>query len=159
MKIWHWLIIGTLIVVIGFFIVKKMKISKLVKDFKVRPQDGYGSGKFGSSRDGGKRKHEGVDLLVSENQPIFAPTNLNFVRTSQPYKDDKNLTGGVWKDSDGNELKIFYMKPNTSKKIFNEGEIIGYAQNVSKKYGSSMKNHIHVEYRINNKLQNPEKYV
>lgn len=148
-----WIIIGFVVLII---LLNMKKLTGLVKNFKIRPLDKFGSGAFGASR--GNRKHQGIDIIVTENEPIKAPFDLSFKRVTQPYKDDNVYKGGVY-DSELGELKIFYMKPLTDKKTYKQGDIIGFAQNIAKKYGPEMHPHIHIELRKNGKLLNPTDYV
>lgn len=122
----------------------RKKIIGLVKNFKIRGSDASGSGKFGSSRSGGKRKHMGLDILVKKGEPVFAPFDMEFVRVSKPYEDDNKFVGGYWKSPDF-DVKIFYMSPVTNKKYFKQGEQIGIAQDISEKYGKQMPTHIHFQ--------------
>src|SRR4029079_5685517 len=39
----------------------------------MREHDGYGDGRFGASRDGGGREHEGVDYVADAGQEVRAP--------------------------------------------------------------------------------------
>ncbi|GAB6053942.1 hypothetical protein JCM17960_27620 [Magnetospira thiophila] len=38
----------------------------------IRPQDGMGDGRYGASRDGGKRKHTGVDFVAKPGQDVVS---------------------------------------------------------------------------------------
>lgn len=146
-----------LIGLIGFYFYRR-KSKIMVKNFKIR-NDSWGLGRFGASRDGGKRKHNGIDLLTKKGEPIYAPFDLSFIRTTQPYKNDSKYIGGFYNGGIGT-LKIFYMNPITSKRNFKKGDIIGYSQAISEKYSGAMKNHIHVEIRDKqNNILNPSKYI
>lgn len=140
----------------------------------VRPlglrSDPMGNGVFRASRAGGKRKHNGFDLLVNENQEVFAPTDGLVARVAYPYGTGEKwhgveiLLSGVWS---GYSLKIFYMVPlwpgRGPSAIIDQpvqrGQLIGHTQGIARKYGNGMKNHIHVEVRHGKECFNPEPLI
>lgn len=146
--------LGIILLIILF---RKMNLRNVVKNFRIRKTDKFGSGQFGSKRT--NHIHQGIDIVVSEGEKIYAPTDLTLVRKTYPYRDDMNYVGGVYKTPNNGELKFFYMNPDQSKREFKQGEVIGIAQDISKKYGSSMTPHVHIEYRENGILKDPNNYV
>ncbi len=62
------------------------------KQNKIR-SDGYGDGRFGASRDQGKRQHEGIDLVVTPGESILSPITGKIVRYAYPYPDDSRYSG------------------------------------------------------------------
>lgn len=125
--------------------------------------DSQGSGKFGASRGGGSRKHNGTDFLVKEGDSIFAPFDAIVTRQAYPYDNDRFYTGLHLKTLDGKTLmKIFYMKPLSAiiGKEVKKGDVIGKAQDISKKYSPKMKPHIHVEIwdTTSNTTSDPQKF-
>lgn len=137
------------------------KIIGITKNFKIRGNDphGLGSGAFGVSRGGGTRKHSGIDIVVRENEPIYAPFDMIFNRVAIPYAND-NIYRGAEYLTDFGTVKIFYFQPLTTKRNFLKGDVIGYAQDISKKYDPRMTTHIHFEMRDQKgNLLNPENYV
>lgn len=152
------LITGVVIVVILLIIFKMIKpsLKNIVSNFKIR-EDKHGSGKFGANRI--SHKHQGIDLLVQDKEKVIAPFNMDFLRHATPYKNDNRYTGGLYKFKDG-YIKIFYMTPSSARKEIKKGDIIGYAQNITKKYSPSMLNHIHVEtYDNGMNLMNPSNFM
>lgn len=133
----------------------KKAFAKVTAKNIIRGCDASGCGSFGSHRAG--HIHEGVDLTVIENEPVYSPIDGVVVRFPFPYGDDLRYKGILIKNKDL-EVKIFYVnatvKAGTTVK---QGDIIGKAQNVAKKYSKPMTNHIHIEVR-NNKgiIINPE---
>lgn len=105
--------------------------------------DSWGSGAYGAKRK--NRKHKGIDLIVTPGEKIFAPFNGEFIRVARPYSGDSFYSGALLKSDDGQEIKIFYFEPAISPGKITRGQVIGYAQNIADKYGSTMKPHIHVE--------------
>ncbi|MCB9033509.1 MAG: M23 family metallopeptidase [Chitinophagales bacterium] len=127
---------------------------------KLRECDAFGCGHFGASRSGGTRTHKGIDFVATENQSIYAPFECKIIRYGQPYADDSKYklveiesTDGVYK------AKIMYIKALYSVgKVVKRGELLVNADNISKKYGASMTNHVHFELYKNGILVNPTNY-
>ncbi len=128
---------------------------------KIRKSDKMGSGNFGSSRDGGIRKHNGIDIVNEPNFPVYALHDGIYTRQNQPYKKDFSYTGLDIKDINGNTNRYFYVTPTISIGAnVQKGDIIGYSQNISAKYSPDMTNHYHFEVRDNNnKVINPNVYL
>jgi murein DD-endopeptidase MepM/ murein hydrolase activator NlpD len=154
-----------LVVVIGVIlsvINRKMiqaTASKILDRIKIR-MDASGSGRFGSSRGGGSRLHNGVDLEVIKGQPVYAPFAGTITKQAYPYEDDRKYTGVHLTRKDGVKMKVFYMlpKPGIIGKAVSAGDEIGRAQDISEKYGAPMKPHIHVEVWRGTTLENPEEF-
>jgi len=104
--------------------------------------DSKGLGHHGAPR--GLRKHNGIDLLCTPNQPIKMPVAGIIVRESLPYKDNLEWRG-VHIVSDRIELKLWYFLPdlNLIGSYVRLGDIIGYAQDISRKY-SGVLPHVHL---------------
>jgi murein DD-endopeptidase MepM/ murein hydrolase activator NlpD len=125
--------------------------------------DSQGSGKYGASRSGGTRKHNGTDFVVREGDPVFAPFDGVVTRQAYPYDNDRFYTGLHLRTLDGKtNMKIFYMKPLSAiiGKEVKKGDVIGKAQDISKKWSPKMKPHIHVEIwdTTSNTTSDPQKY-
>ena len=115
--------------------------------------DGFGSGDYNARRkrsDGSRYRHQGTDYICKPGQRIYAPATAIFKRISYPYASSQEYIGGVFKGKDF-DYKMFYfictIEPGTEVK---QGEVIGCAQNISKKYGldafgNSMVAHVHLE--------------
>jgi len=106
--------------------------------------DGVGEGYWHASR--GHRVHLGIDLLLPEGvgQQVIAPHEGTFVRYSFPYQGDERFSGILLKGASA-ESRLWYLTPlpYLLGKHINQGEFIGFAQDISTKYGSSCKPHIH----------------
>jgi len=139
---------------------KRRSIKNVVAHFKIRPNDSYGSGKFGAirERNGKKYIHQGLDIEVEKGEPIYAPFDIYFNRIAYPYPDKSFL--GAQYNNDIFKMKIFYFEPILDRKFFKKGEVIGYGQKISDRY-PNINDHIHLELRDKgtDKLLNPEKYV
>ena len=138
-----------------------------IVEFPAIRNDAAGSGAFGSSRDGGSRKHDGVDLKVQEGQAVHAPFPAKVVRYAYPYADNQDYKGLVLRGIEGTEyegleMKIFYVDPFAGivGAVVPAGAPVAFAQAISQKYGNSaMTDHIHVELRMNNKLIDPTPFL
>lgn len=105
--------------------------------------DAMGDGHYGASR--GTRKHEGVDYLCDPNQDIYAPISGVIKRISYPYADKSY--SGVIIEGKHITVQMFYFEPLSDFigcEVY-QGQTIGFAQDVSKRYNSSMKAHIHLK--------------
>ncbi len=138
---------------VGYYLTTKETIAKPVRPLKIR-NDSSGSGHFGASRNG--QSHHGTDYLVIEGQNIYSPINGKVTRIAMPYSDDSSFKGCVI-ENEKYKVKIFYIIPQKIGKYVIAGQRVGTAQDITKKYGGSMKNHIHIEIIKNNQLIDPEK--
>lgn len=109
----------------------------------VRTWDDFGSGYFGTGR--GDRKHAGVDFICIPGQTVVAPYSGKIVRIAYPYADKSY--GGLVLDDGRLRVKMFYLAPILEfvGTWVTEGDPIGKAQDISKKHGSGMTPHIHLE--------------
>ena len=106
--------------------------------------DSKGAGHFGAPR--GNRKHAGYDFLCIPWQSVCCPIDdATIVRIARPY-DDLEYSGAVI-EAARITIKMFYFEVNANligKKV-RQGEAIGHAQDISKRYGPSMRPHVHLE--------------
>lgn len=147
--------LGVVIVLVLIFNKKVMGLASMVKNFSIR-NDPSGLGTFGAKREG--HIHQGLDIKAEPNEPIKAPFDLTFSYSGRVYADDPFYLATEYKTPKGS-FRVMYLQPRTDKKIFKTGEVIGFAQNIAKKWGGKMVNHIHVEIRENGILKDPAKYV
>lgn len=141
------------IVVFLLLITRKMKLSILAN--QIIRSDSEGDGNFGASR--GNRTHQGVDLVVKEGDQVKAPENGTIRRKAYPYANDLRWKGLILDSDSGIEYRIYYLTPDDrliGKKV-SKGDVIGIAQDISKKYTNKMTPHIHVETRLSGQLFNP----
>jgi len=126
--------------------------------------DTLGLGHFGASRDGGTRTHEGVDILVYEGQPLYSPFEGILTKEFYPYSGDTRFYGfdlvGTGR-FEGLKVRIMYCRAIKDKigKAVKAGELVGYAQKISKKYSVLMKDHIHVEVYEAGVLVDPTTHI
>lgn len=125
--------------------------------------DSWGGGHFGDSRDGGKRRHNGLDLIVQKGQAVYCPIDCYVTRNTTVYPSDPDWKGIVLRginEYEGIEVKIFYMESVVMKNDFiPKGQLIGFAQAISERYSPEMIDHIHLEIRDNKQLVDPMDYL
>ena len=135
---------------------------------KIRGNDGHGlgSGTFGASRDGGARRHSGIDIVCKPGEPVRALNDGKYMYPHAPYINDPSYTGLSVKDFNGNTNLYFYVKPAINPgDIVKKGQIIGCAQDIAKKYSPKMTPHYHFEVRdktwtrTNPAVKDPTKYL
>jgi murein DD-endopeptidase MepM/ murein hydrolase activator NlpD len=125
---------------------------------KIR-NDSQGDGFFGASR--GYRSHNGLDIVVTPSSGVYSPIEGVLLRKAYPYGTSRSneqwegcVIVGVG-DYQGYEVKIFYMRPFVIGEYVFPGDIIGVAQDISRKYSSAMIDHLHVEVRRDGILLDP----
>jgi murein DD-endopeptidase MepM/ murein hydrolase activator NlpD len=161
--------LGAILTMLFVFIAEKviaqyLPSSKVVTMLGIRKirTDEMGEGHYHASRGG--RLHHGIDYVVTSGQPIYAPEDMSWIRASYPY-ENSILEGARYLTGWG-ELTIWYFTPvspvasNLESFHFKKGDLIGHAQSVSSRYGSRMKDHIHLEtYSYDKeKTVNPKTY-
>lgn len=125
-------------------------------NYKIRISDSGGKGTYGSSRDHGKRKHAGVDLLVPAGSNVPAITSGVVTRFFFPYSNDHRFHGVEIKLDNGDKMKYMYV--DSSVKVgqrIEKGQSIGSAENLLIKYKPGMQNHVHFEYFNQGKRVDP----
>ena len=113
------------------------------------------------SRDGGARRHEGMDFVAAPGEEIQAPIGGIVTRVLYPYAGDRRLTGVEIVDEAGQSAKVFYLSPLSAAlgMRVEAGDVIGFAQDLQVRYGPAMTNHVHVEIRVSGKVVNPYDFI
>lgn len=113
-----------------------------------RGKDAYGSGAFGASRDGGRRRHNGLDLVAPVGAPVRAPISGIVTRVGQAYSGEPELQFvEITSPKTRYSARVFYVGPSRAPGAqVTAGEIIGRAQDLGRRYASGMTNHVHVEF-------------
>jgi len=146
-------------------VINKGEVHRFLKGHSLRDCDAFGCGSFHASRTG-NRLHKGLDLKLNFGEPVKAPFDCYINRLGKPYANDNRYdlieVIGVNKFK-SYKAKLMYVSTHLSpniNKVYKQGEVIGYAQDISSKYGNGMVNHIHFElYNDKGTLTNPENYV
>jgi peptidoglycan LD-endopeptidase LytH len=112
-----------------------------------RDHDAYGEGEFGASRDGGVRRHEGVDFIADAGQPVVAPISGYVTKIGYAYAGDNNLKFvEITNPALHYQARVFYVDPKVSVgDAVAVGRPIGRAHTLQKKYPGGMTNHVHLE--------------
>lgn len=116
-------------------------------DHAVRGVDAYGSGAFGAPRDGGRRAHQGVDLVAAPGEPIRAPISGIVTRLGEAYGGRDGLTYvEIANPATRYIARVLYVGPAVplGRRVA-AGDFIGQAQDLAGRYPAGMTNHVHVE--------------
>lgn len=133
-------------VIAGGLAMNYMQINAIVSPLKIRV-DGEGDGNFGTSRLPPYKKHYGLDLEVKIGQKVYAPFNGTVVLIPKALQDKSGYQGVRIMADNGLKIDVLYIKPSVEANAkIKKGDLIGYAQDITKAYSGSMKNHIHIEH-------------
>lgn len=107
--------------------------------------DSGGDGKFGAPR--GERPHFGTDFLCDPGQGVVAVTDMQYRRlVERVYVDDTTYRGMEFETPYGHLITYFYVDSSINHlEQVKAGQLVGLAQDISKKYGGGMKPHVHVQ--------------
>jgi murein DD-endopeptidase MepM/ murein hydrolase activator NlpD len=113
----------------------------------VRDHDAYGAGAFGARRDGGSRRHAGVDFMADAGQRVNAPISGFVTKIGYAYADDTDLkfveiTNPALRYS----ARVFYVDPDVEVgQPVRMGQDIGRHATLERKYPGGMTDHVHLE--------------
>lgn len=118
-----------------------------------RVHDAYGYGQFGASRDGGSRKHEGVDFVAEKGQPVVAPISGYVTKIGAAYADDGQLKFvEITNPATRYVARVFYVNPDVREgDVVRVGKEIGAAHGLQARYPGGMTDHVHLELMGPNK--------
>ena len=112
-----------------------------------RLHDAYGDGEFGARRDGGSRRHEGVDYMAKAGQDVDAPISGYVTKIGYAYAGDQDLkfveiTNPALRYS----ARVFYVNPKVEVgETVVIGQRIATAHSLQRKYPGGMTDHVHLE--------------
>lgn len=108
-----------------------------------RGMDKFGSGTFGASRDGGKRRHLGRDYIALPGDTGVSPLDGKVTHVGKAYANSD--LGSIRIAGAGIEVRVLYIKPEVEVgQPVRVGEVIGTVQDLSAKY-PGITPHVHVE--------------
>ncbi len=112
-----------------------------------RGHDAYGYGEFGASRDGGSRRHEGVDFIAEAGQTVVAPLSGYVTKIGYAYAGDNDLRFvEITNPALRYAARVFYVEPSVSVgDTVAVGRPIGEVRSLQRKYPGGMTDHVHVE--------------
>ncbi len=133
----------------------------IVSPYQKMRNDSRGDGFFGASR--GRRTHNGLDIVVTSGSAVYSPIEGVIFRKAYPYGTTRG--NGQWEglvilgvgDYRGYEVKMFYTRPFVMGDYVFPGDIVGVAQDISRKYSPAMIDHVHIEVRRDGQLIDPAK--
>lgn len=142
------LIAGTVGVIAGGLAMSMslMKANPIVSPLKIRV-DASGDGNFGTSRTPPYNKHYGIDLEVKTGQKVYAPFSGKIVLIPKALRDKDGYQGVKILADNGLKIDVLYIRPVVKgDTLVKKGDLLGYAQDITKAYSGAMKNHIHIEH-------------
>jgi murein DD-endopeptidase MepM/ murein hydrolase activator NlpD len=112
-----------------------------------RGHDAYGYGEFGASRDGGSRRHQGVDFMAEAGQTVVAPISGYVTKIGHAYAGDENLKYvEIANPALRYEARVFYVNPSVDVgQAVHVGEPVGVMHSLQAKYPGGMTDHVHLE--------------
>jgi biotin carboxyl carrier protein len=112
-----------------------------------REHDAYGEGEFGARRDGGSRRHEGVDYRARAGQTVAAPISGYVTKIGYAYAGDESLKFiEVTNPALRIAARVFYVNPKVEVgDAVAVGRPIGTARSLQRKYPGGMTDHVHLE--------------
>ena len=112
-----------------------------------RKTDPYGCGEFGASRDGGARRHEGVDFMAEAEQPLVAPISGYVSKIGFAYPGDNVLKFvEITNPALRYTARVFYIDPQVELgQAVHVGQPIGVHHTLEQKYPGGMTDHVHLE--------------
>lgn len=112
-----------------------------------RKTDAYGCGEFGARRDGGSRRHEGVDFMADPDQPLVAPISGYVTKIGLAYPGDNALKFiEITNPALHYAARVFYIDPQvTLGQAVRLGQPIGVHHTLEQKYPGGMTDHVHLE--------------
>lgn len=112
-----------------------------------RKADAYGHGEFGARRDGGARRHEGVDFMADAGQSVAAPISGYVSKVGFAYADDANLKFvEITNPALRYTARVFYVDPEVEVgQAVRVGARIGAHHSLERKYPGGMTDHVHLE--------------
>jgi peptidoglycan LD-endopeptidase LytH len=114
---------------------------------ETRGHDAYGHGEFGASRDGGSRRHEGVDFVAEAGQAVVAPISGYVTKIGHAYAGDNDLKFiEISNPALRYEARVFYVDPSVNVgDTVRLGAPIGEVRTLQDKYRGGMTDHVHLE--------------
>ena len=124
-----------------------------------RGMDSWGSGNFGASRDGGSRRHDGLDCITVPGDAIVSPVRGTVVHIGIAYPG--STLGSVHIEGDvewtGWRLEILYLLPDpglggryvmAADRLGDAQDVTGYWRAKDPTHPGEMRNHIHMRIRV-----------
>lgn len=113
--------------------------SPLAYPLRIR-SDKWGDGKFGARRAGGKKFHDGVDLVTTPGEKVFSMQSGIVEKYELCYLSDPRWRG-IQIANANIRTEIWYMTPISGLigKFIETGQHIGFSQDISQRYSDPKK--------------------
>ncbi|MGH6964363.1 MAG: M23 family peptidase [Phenylobacterium sp.] len=114
---------------------------------ETREHDAYGEGRFHAPRDGGARRHEGVDYVAEAGQVVDAPISGYVTKIGYAYPGDHSLRFvEIENPALRLQARVFYVDPDVAVgDAVAVGRPIGRAHTLQRKYRGGIIDHVHLE--------------
>jgi murein DD-endopeptidase MepM/ murein hydrolase activator NlpD len=133
------------------------------QSFRPLPQGSFKGGesqKFGASRDGGSRKHLGIDITESNWKPGSDP-RIPVIAIRGGVVSQKNYVGGsqylsglVIDQDDGYSLRYLHMSPSVRP-----GQKVSAGQRIGRLVDLKNQTHLHIGLYSGSKILDPTEYI
>lgn len=112
----------------------------------MREHDDFGSGAYGASRDGGRRRHAGVDYVADAGQTVVAPISGYVSHIGYCYGDSVRYRYvEISNPALGYEARVFYIDSDVAVgDAVRVGAPIGRAASLQSRY-AGITDHVHLE--------------
>ena len=127
----------------------------------LRGCDDFGCGAFGSDRDAGGRRHEGVDFDASAGQTIDAPISGFVSKIGVAYPGDQRYHFvQITNPALHYQARVFYVDPSVREgQAIHIGQPIGRDHSLQPRY-HGITNHVHLEIeRIGGRKLDPTRFI
>ena len=127
----------------------------------LRACDEFGCGAFGSERDAGGRRHEGVDFDAAAGQAIDAPMSGFVSKIGLAYPGDQRFHYiQITNPALHYEARVFYVDPAVHEgEAIHIGQAIGRDHSLQARY-RGITNHVHLEIeRIGGRKLDPTRFI
>ena len=127
----------------------------------LRGCDEFGCGAFGSERDAGGRRHEGVDFDAAAGQAIDAPISGFVSKIGLAYPGDQRFHYiQITNPALHYEARVFYVDPAVHEgEAIHVGQAIGRDHSLQARY-RGITNHVHLEIeRIGGRKLDPTRFI
>ena len=125
----------------------------------IRGTDKFGNGAFGASRDGGARKHEGVDIVTIDGEPFYSLNEGVISKLGYVYKGNYTFRYVQVSKNNGEAWRYFYLQPEVELGLkIKVGDKLGVTQSLQFKY-PGITPHVHFEIMKNGEYIDPTEFV
>lgn len=124
------------------------RLASPVPNPTIRGRDAKGEGHFGAARDGGRRKHLGVDLIAAHGTSVMSSVSGTVSRLGWAYAGDPHYRYVEVTTPAGQVVRHFYVFPlvQVNEAVEAGKTRLGTVQDLTRRY-PGITNHLHLEIR------------